>query len=405
MTARVPLLVATVLAALGSGCGEVAEIPPASAPAPTLAAAASAPSPAATAVIGAPTAAASPVVAEALPHGANALLATPDGVRVLTDAGATRLVAGAAAALGAGEALIVDVGTDGAGRTSTRALVLGVGAEDTRSVQVVPGAWGLPVPVAGGAPEGIAWDGSRIVLSSLDAPGRFVALSASGPRAEPRVIDLGPRYAYDAIARDGRSLIVVEDGVRIRAVDLATGALRPGAIVDKSGGSEAMAGEPVARVATDGWVYTVYEGGEETFVHALEANGELSLCLDLPRTEVRAARRAWSIGASPDGRTVVALNARLGVAHAIDVADGAPGEPRAVRVGRHGDGPAPVAASDAGVGFVGPEALAFGRGEVDARASKPLAPAPAAHLVGTPGGVLLLDAAWRPITRIALPEG
>ena len=44
-----------------------------------------------------------------------------------------------------------------------------------------------------------------------------------------------------------------------------------------------MAGQPVAReMSPDGrWAYTLYGGGEETFIHALDTEGETAVCIDL----------------------------------------------------------------------------------------------------------------------------
>ena len=59
-------------------------------------------------------------------------------------------------------------GSDGNGATVTRLLVADAVSGATRGIHYVDGAWSLPVPVGGAAPEGIAWDANRAVLVSTD---------------------------------------------------------------------------------------------------------------------------------------------------------------------------------------------------------------------------------------------
>lgn len=211
---------------------------------------------------------------------------------------------GGVLAPGTGERLLVNVGSESAGydsdgRVVTRILVVGRDGSNHR-LQLVPGSWGLPAAVAG-QPEGIAWDGSRVVLVSTDDPGRFVAVSVRGSRAAPLVVAPRGRFVYDGISVDGKQLFVTQladahgaAAYRIMRVDLASGRLDGKPIVDKLDGDDAMAGTPIARAAASDFLYTVYARGTRPFVHALEGAGHFSLCLDLPPEPRAAAHRAWA---------------------------------------------------------------------------------------------------------------
>ncbi len=103
-------------------------------------------------------------------------------------------------------------------------------------------------------------------------------------------IDLPGFVSFDAISPDGRLLYLVSyDSATdpfdysVRAYDLERGEFRPGEIVDPSEPDERMAGQPVAReMSPDGrWAYTLYGGGEEAFIHALDTEGETAVCVDL----------------------------------------------------------------------------------------------------------------------------
>ena len=49
-----------------------------------------------------------------------------------------------------------------------------------------PGSWTTPVPVPGGSPQGMSWDGSVIsFLQDTDGPGRYLAVPLDAPDAQP----------------------------------------------------------------------------------------------------------------------------------------------------------------------------------------------------------------------------
>ena len=186
-------------------------------------------------------------------------------------------------------------GTD----TRVQALVVqpGFGGES----QTVPGAWRLPTIGADPIPAGVSADGSTIVLVPALAPGgaassstvaresRFAIVDRAFDRAA-RVISLPGAFEYDAISPDGATVYVVEHlpappvaHYQVRAVDVASGRLREGVVVDKANVDEEMGGYPIAQVRGDGgMVFTLYRGAEHPFIHALNTIDGWALCIDLP---------------------------------------------------------------------------------------------------------------------------
>jgi hypothetical protein len=194
-----------------------------------------------------------------------------------------------------------------------------------RAHATVPGAWQLPEPAQDGTIEGVSADGRTLALTGPKG-GRFAVLDTSLANA-PMVISLARRFAYDALSPEGRTLYLIEHltdprnpgRYQVRAYDLGTGRLQPGFIADKRELDEAMAGYPLARASTpDGaWVYTLYQGPEHAFVHALAAGDGYALCIDLPGgAPGKDAAAYWGLALAGD--TVYAANAAVGVAAALN---------------------------------------------------------------------------------------
>ena len=144
--------------------------------------------------------------------------------------------------------------------------------------------------------EGTFANARRVVLASsiYDDASRstFVVLDTKTLRPV-RTVVLRGSFAFDAVSSNGRRLYLlqfpggVQGGVRyvVRSVDLRTGKLEPGAIVDKTEPSERMSGIALARAwSRDGaWAYTLYNGGtSHAFVHALNTRTRVARCIDLP---------------------------------------------------------------------------------------------------------------------------
>ena len=218
------------------------------------------------------------------------------------------VVAGAAAAAGpapvvlrgapgiavAGSAHVVANGRQGA-LTTTVSLVRDRDGKVLAS-RVLRAPLGVPAITFDGIVEGTFAQGRRVVLGSsiYDDAGRstFVVLDTKTLRPL-RTVVLRGSFAYDAVSSNGHRLFLlqfpggVQGGVRyvVRSVDLRTGKLEPGAIIDKTEPNERMSGIALARVwSRDGaWAYTLYNGGTaHAFVHALNTRTRTARCIELP---------------------------------------------------------------------------------------------------------------------------
>ena len=136
-----------------------------------------------------------------------------------------------------------------------------------------------------GATTGLSADGRVLVLARPDssfppAETRLAVLDARA-LAMRREIALPGFFTMDAISPDGRWVYLIQYAgqdvldYRVRALDTTTGQLASGSVVDPRQPGEQMGGLPFTRsVSRDGrWAYTLYGGGEETFIHALDTVG------------------------------------------------------------------------------------------------------------------------------------
>jgi protein MpaA len=119
--------------------------------------------------------------------------------------------------------------------------------------------------------------------------------TGQAPRHAITRFSLRGAYGFDAISPDASTMYLIHNfvdrrrrgGYEVRALDMATGRLRPGAIVDPDESDERMQGSPVSRVSSsDGrWAYTLYAGSKEIFLHALDTVHGEAVCVDLPQLE------------------------------------------------------------------------------------------------------------------------
>jgi hypothetical protein len=194
----------------------------------------------------------------------------------------------------AGGAHVVAVAKQGGGATQLR-LVRDRDGTVVRT-RVLPARVGVPTVTFAGLTEGTFAGGRRLVLASSmydDARRTTFAVLDARTLAPLRTIRLPGAFAFDAVSPDGRRLYVlhypqgVDGGIRyvVRSVNLRTGKLEPGAIVDKTEPDERMNGVALARAwSRDGsWAYTLYNGGtSHAFVHALNTRARVARCIDLP---------------------------------------------------------------------------------------------------------------------------
>jgi hypothetical protein len=157
------------------------------------------------------------------------------------------------------------------------------------------GLYGLPMVAYDGSMGGLARNGTRLVVYSPgDRRTRFVVLDPRTLKVRSRIALTG-NFGFDALSPDGSVmyLIQIKGGPNgtgldydVRALNVATGRLHPGALVDRREPGEKMTGIPMTRVGSgDGsWAYTLYSrssGG--AFVHALHTTAREAFCIDVPR--------------------------------------------------------------------------------------------------------------------------
>jgi hypothetical protein len=162
--------------------------------------------------------------------------------------------------------------------------------------RVVAGKLGVPAVTFDGLAEGTWAQGRKLVLASSiyddQRQTRFVVVDTKTLRPL-RTIRLRGAFAFDALSPNGQRLFVlqfpqgVDGGVHyvVRSVNMRTGRLEPGAIVDKTEPDERMSGIAVNRAWSPDrtWAYTLYNGGEShAFVHALNTRTRTARCIDLP---------------------------------------------------------------------------------------------------------------------------
>ncbi|MFL5870411.1 MAG: hypothetical protein ACJ75R_04975 [Solirubrobacterales bacterium] len=226
--------------------------------------------------------------------------------------------------------------------------------------------WTLPAVTISGAAGGLSADGRTLVLFRPD-------YSATADATEFQVLNpatlgtrdrftLPGRFGFDAISPDGERIYLVEYkdprdpfDYAIRALDVDSGRLDPREVIDPSEPDEQMAGQPVARrMSPDGrWAYTLYAGGKEAFIHALDTERSTAVCVDLDQFSPGDAY-GLKLGVDPRSGAVIVRQQNVPVASvdpaSFDVTD--------IRARPTGLGPSPEA--DAGSDWLGPAALAAG---------------------------------------------
>jgi hypothetical protein len=231
-------------------------------------------------------------------------------------------------ALGAHDATLAAVYTAVArGDSTTIAATDPVSGRRIRSTEL-PGRWSIPV-AAGATPDGaVSGDGELLVLAGRagEDMSRF-ALLGTDLGSPPRRIALRGHYGFDAMAPDGSQLYLNEirgDGrYRVRAYDVASGALLPRVVVEKTALGLLMEGVPVARAIDPSGspVHTLYRGGPAgAFVHSLDNQHGTALCILLPDSQ--RAGPEWRLALDTRLGRLHAFNRDLGAHYLIDPTDG-----------------------------------------------------------------------------------
>jgi hypothetical protein len=174
-----------------------------------------------------------------------------------------------------------------------------VAALRTRSGRIlswgfVHGIFGIPTVAWDGSTGGLARNGRRLVLTtsaSYGAPTRFVVLNPRTLRVRAQ-FSLRGSFSFDALSPGGSLMYLIQflgdpnsGRYAVRALNLNTRKLYPGAVVDRREPDEKMTGQPVTRAESrDGaWAYTLYgRTNKGPFVHALDTVHRRAFCVDLP---------------------------------------------------------------------------------------------------------------------------
>jgi hypothetical protein len=159
---------------------------------------------------------------------------------------------------------------------------------------VLRGRYTIPAVAYDGSAAGLSSDGTTLVLIAprTTFPRKqtaFAVLDATRLRLQKKLTLRGD-FSFDALSPNARWLYLIHytsavDPVRyeVRALDLLNGKLHPEPIVDRREPDEDMNGHPLTRATSpDGrWAYTLYEGSEHPFVHALDTVNRDARCIDL----------------------------------------------------------------------------------------------------------------------------
>jgi hypothetical protein len=199
--------------------------------------------------------------------------------------------------------------------------------------RVLSGKLGVPGVTFNGVAEGTWAGGRRLVLSSSvyddQSRTRFVVIDTRTLRSL-RTIRLRGAFAFDALSPDGRRLYLLQfpqgvgGGIHyvVRSLNMRTGRLEPGAIVDKTEPDEQMNGIAMHRAWSldRTWAYTLYNGGEShAFVHALNTRTRTARCIDLPwKGEAQAilehvqltVKQGALVLSGVDGRAIASVDTR-----------------------------------------------------------------------------------------------
>lgn len=188
------------------------------------------------------------------------------------------------------------------------------GTGEVRGFRTIPGRLTIPAVAYDGSSAGLSADGTTLVLLAPRSgfPRKtttFALLDAENLRERSRLTLRGD-FSFDAMSPDARWLYLIQytspdDPLQysVRALDSQTGSLHPKPIVDPREPGEAMNGNPLTRaMSPDGrWAYTLYEGTEHPFIHALDTANRSARCIDLDWLHGHKDLWGMRFVVSPDG--------------------------------------------------------------------------------------------------------
>ena len=171
----------------------------------------------------------------------------------------------------------------------------------------------IPVVALDGTPTGLSADGTRLVATRPLRGATELTVLETGRLERRATIRLRGRFTLDALSRDGGLLYLIQtlgDRYAVRAYHVGARELLPEPIVDPDEPDEEMQGTPLTRATSrDGrWVYTLYDGGDHPFIHALDTEEATAECIDLDALAGRDDLLAFRLEVGRDGA--------IGVRHA-----------------------------------------------------------------------------------------
>jgi hypothetical protein len=186
------------------------------------------------------------------------------------------------------------------------------------SSRTLGGEFSVPLVAYNGTASGLSAEGGRLALieprPSFPRKTTDLLILDTATLKPLQAIHLEGDFSFDAISPNGGRLFLVHYRNRnpldyeVRAYDVAHERLLPNPIVDPDEPEEQMAGFPLDRTTSpDGrWAYTLYSGGEETFIHALDTQGSTAQCIDLPDGSVRDMYQA-GLNKDPESGTITVV--------------------------------------------------------------------------------------------------
>jgi hypothetical protein len=163
------------------------------------------------------------------------------------------------------------------------------------------GNYTVPAVALDGSASGLSADGTTLAL--IRPRGRFpqrrtslMILNAKSLQPQRRAtvpaghLTLRGDFSFDAISPDGGLLYLVQylsrrdpTSYAVRAYDVRAERLLQAPIVDPREPDEQMGGFPITRSYSPDrrWAYTLYDGRQHPFIHALDTVGRTAACIDL----------------------------------------------------------------------------------------------------------------------------
>jgi hypothetical protein len=220
------------------------------------------------------------------------------------------------------------------------------GSGRTLRVARLSGEYAVPAVAYDGSASGLSADGRTLVL--IDPRRRFprgsttfAILDAKRLRLR-RLLRLKGDFSFDALSPDGSLMYLINylsprdpTRYRVRVYDVRARRLLPQPVVDPSEPPDEMRGSPITRATSpDGrWAYTLYDGTEHPFIHALDTERRRAVCIDL---ELGANTRQGLFGLQldvPSGGSPLTVVAGERVLASVDTETFRVSEPGAAKAG------------------------------------------------------------------------